>query len=74
MRRAVQQEQGGALNHAPRRGGNPDTPRDPLPADWMALEPEIRPLPRCIQAFDYVSFRYRSVYGNPHLTLVLQKP
>jgi hypothetical protein len=54
VRGAVQQEQGGALHHAPRRRGDSDSPRGPLPADRLALEPEIRPLPRCFQDFYHV--------------------
>lgn len=54
MRGAVQQEQGGALDHAPRRGGHSEPPRGTIPADRLAFEPEIWPLPRRVQAVNLV--------------------
>lgn len=49
VRRAIQQEQGGSLYYAPRRRGHSSPTRGALPADRLATQQEIWPLPRCVQ-------------------------
>lgn len=75
MRRALQQEQIGAFDHAPRRRKDQDPVRRLISGHRLAAESQFRPRLRCVQAFhhvgtttipcSYVNHLLTQIYSNP---------